>query len=267
MKPEPCSALAREALAGALSGSPWTVTAVHLLRRDMGTAYVVGDPSSPAAALVFWTTAVSTDRQRALAFGADVDALWSLLQAVGNWSVVSIAGEHADALRAAMERDLGMPVKVRANRYHVLMEPSREFTHPLVRRLSAEDITLMENAPPFLQQGRLFGGARRLLREGIVAGAIDAGTLVATAHTATLTDEYAEFGVATLTRYRRLSIAAATASLVCRGVQAIGRVPVWDCAEDNEPSRRLAEKLGFVPIGRRVDLIPIRDASLDATGV
>jgi RimJ/RimL family protein N-acetyltransferase len=123
------------------------------------------------------------------------------------------------------------------------------------------DSNLVQQAPPFLQQGRLFGGARRLLHDGVFAGAIDSGNWLRP-RTATLTDEYAEIGVGTLARYRQQGIAAATASLICREVQLMGRVPVWNCAEDNQPSRHLAEKLGFVSIGRRMDLIPAQDTAL-----
>ncbi len=263
VKPMPCRATARRMLADALSGSPWTAMAVHLLRRDMCTAYVEGDPSSPSASVVFWSAPLSSAPQRGLAFGPDIEALWSLLQAIGRWNAIGIHEEHAEILRGAMQRDLKKPVTVERHRYHVLAEPAKNFTHSLVRRLTEADIDLIQQAPPFLQQGRLFGGARELLQEGIFAGAIESGKLVATAHTATLTDEYAEIGVATLARYRQQGIAAAAASLVCRGAQAIGRVPVWDCAQDNEPSRHLAEKLGFVPIGTRVDLIPALKESLD----
>ncbi len=236
--------------------------AVHLLRRDMCTAYVEGDPVSPSAAVVFWSAPLSSARERAIAFGPNIEALWSLLQAIGGWSAIGIREEHSGILKAAMERDLGKPVKVESHRYHVLTEPSQTFTHPLVRRLVEADSNLVQQAPPFLQQGRLFGGARRLLHDGVFAGAIDSGELVATAHTATLTDEYAEIGVGTLARYRQQGIAAATASLICREVQLMGRVPVWNCAEDNQPSRHLAEKLGFVSIGRRMDLIPAQDTAL-----
>lgn len=232
--------------------------AVHLLRRDFCTAYVEGDPSSPSAAVVFWSAPLSSAPERAIAFGPDIETLWSLLRAIGRWNAVGIHEEHAQIMRALMERDLGSPVKIQRHNYHVLAEPAKIFTHDLVRRLTEADIDLIQDAPPFLQQGRLFGGARKLLQEGIFAGAIESGTLVATAHTATLTEEYAELGVATLARYRRQGIAAGAASLVCREVQATGRIPIWDCAEDNEPSARLAQKQGFVPIGTRVDLIPVR---------
>ncbi|GAC1332633.1 MAG: hypothetical protein NVSMB22_24820 [Chloroflexota bacterium] len=233
--------------------------AVHLLRRDMGTAYVAGDPSSPRAAIVFWSAPLSLAPDHAIAFGPDIEALWSLLQANGRWNAVGIREEHAEILQVAMQRDLGSTVKLESHNYYTLTAPVRIFTHPDVRRLTKADVDLVQAAPSFLQQGRMFGGARRLLQEGVFAGAIDSGNLVATAHTATLTGKYAELGVATLPAFRRQGLAAAAASLVCREVQAIGRVPIWDCAEDNQASRDLARKLGFVPIGKRVDLIPAVD--------
>ncbi|HZU11324.1 MAG TPA: GNAT family N-acetyltransferase [Chloroflexota bacterium] len=254
MKLESCNAQGRAALAAVLGDSPTTTTMVHLLHRNLCVAYVLGDAGSPLAAAAF-----STIRPRtAVVFGEDAAALWSLLQAVPGWETVNVAGEQAEALRAAMERDLAVPVERRGDMYFVLNGRPADLSHPLVRRLTAEDIELIEEAPPPLQQGRLFGGPVGLLREGIMAGAIDTGTLVATAHTSTLTAGYADIGVVTLESYRRQGIAAAAASLVCRAVQGIGRRPVWNCADDNVASVRLAGKLGFVPIERRVEFTPIR---------
>ncbi len=69
--------------------------AVHLLRRDMCTAYVEGGPVSPSAAVVFWSAPLSSAPERAIAFGPDIEALWSLLQAIGGWSAIGVnAGEE-----------------------------------------------------------------------------------------------------------------------------------------------------------------------------
>lgn len=49
------------------------------------------------------------------------------------------------------------------------------------------------------------------------------------------------------------------AAIVCRWVQDSGRVPVWSCGEDNLASLRVAQKLGFREVSRRVYLIPEAD--------
>jgi RimJ/RimL family protein N-acetyltransferase len=140
--------------------------------------------------------------------------------------------------------------------HHTLTDPPRPHTHPLVRRLTIEDVALIEEAPPFLQQGRAFGGPAGLLREGVVAGAVDQGRLVGIAHTSSMTERYADIGVATLEAYRNQGISAAAAALVCAAVQERGRTPVWSCGEDNWASLRVAEKIGFTTIGKRVYVIP-----------
>jgi hypothetical protein len=202
------------------------------------------------AAVVFWN--IRPDE--AIAIGEDVGAMWRLLQAVQGWRVVNVDETLAHTLGAIMERELGQPVRYDADVYHVLTGPPADHTHLLVRRLTIADIRLIEDAPPPLQQGRLFGGPAGLLREGIIAGAINFGRLVATAHTSTMSELYADIGVITLEQYRRQGISMAAATLVCRGVEACGRTPVWNCREDNWASLRVAKKLGFTPIGRRINV-------------
>ncbi len=237
-------------LAKALAGSPQAATAVHLLGRGLCTAHVAGELSSPTAAVV-----VPDFRpERVLAFGHDLDALWHLLCTLRHWKTVNTSPGASSVVSARMEERFESSVRRHECAYFVLTVPPPALVHPLVRRLTPDDEPLIEEAPPFLQQGRLFGGPRALLREGIIAGAVDQGKLVATAHTATMTADYADIGVATLDAYRRQGIAAAAASLVCQAVQAMNRVPVWDCATDNVASVHLAEKLGFRPIDGRVDL-------------
>ncbi len=237
-------------LAGALAGSPQTATAVHLLGRGLCSAHVAGEPASFAAAVVI----PDLGPERVLAFGDDLDALWHLLRALRHRKSVNTAQAAASVIATRMEEQFGTPVGRHERAYFILTVPPPALIHPLARRLTSDDEPLIDEAPPFLQQGRLFGGARGLLREGIMAGAVDQGKLVATAHTATMTDDYADIGVVTLDAYRRQGIAAAAASLVCQGVRAANRVPVWDCAAENVASLHLAEKLGFRSVDGRVDL-------------
>lgn len=251
MNATPCGDDELQLLAEALAGSPQGATAVHLLRRSSCRAYSAGKISSLTAAVVVPDLAP----ERVLAFGHDVDALWHLLRSIRHWKTVNTSQAAAPVIADRMERHFGISVQRHERSYFVLTVPPPALVHPLVRRLTADDESLVEEAPPFLRQGRLFGGPRGLLQEGIIAGAVHEGKLVATAHTATMTDDYADIGVATLEAYRRRGIAAAAASLVCQAVLAVSRVPVWDCATYNVTSSHLAEKLGFRSIDGRVDLI------------
>jgi RimJ/RimL family protein N-acetyltransferase len=178
---------------------------------------------------------------------------------VPGWRVVNVDEAVASAAGAIMQRDLARLVRYRGDIYHTLTEPPRMHNHPLVRRLEIEDLALIEEAPPPLQQGRGFGGTAGLLREGIVAGAIDGGHLVGISHTSSITERYADIGVTTLESHRNQGISTAATALVCNEVQAAGRTPVWSCGEDNWASLRVAEKVGFRKTGRRVYIIPERE--------
>jgi GNAT superfamily N-acetyltransferase len=189
------------------------------------------------------------------AFGSNPHAVWQLLRRVDDWRVVNVGEELARPLGALMERDLGLPVRYYGDLYHTLTSPPPDYLHPLVRPLSPGDAPLLEAAPRAIQ-GAGFGDPETMLREGIVAGAIADGRLVGIAHVGALTERYADVGVSTLEQYRGHGISTAAAALVCTAIQDTGRTPVWSCGEDNIPSRRVAEKLGFEFVERRVYVIP-----------
>ena len=89
-----------------------------------------------------------------------------------------------------------------------------------------------------------------------MAGALAEGRLVATADTSALTERHADVSVITQEEFRNQGISTGAAYLVCREVQQRGRIPVWSTGQDNRASQRVADKLGFAPIGRRVILRP-----------
>jgi RimJ/RimL family protein N-acetyltransferase len=251
MTAEPLDETGRQALADALGDTPTTTIPVHALRRGFCRAYAVGDLSGFDAAIVQWDDLPDEP----FAFGSDAEAVWGLLRQVGGWRAVNVGEELATPLGALMERDIGHPVRYYGDLYHTLNSSPPDYRHPLVRSLSTADAALVEAAPRAIQ-GAGFGAPEAMLREGIVAGAVDGGRLVAIAHTGAITERYSDIGVATLEPYRGQGISTAAAALVCEALREWGRTPVWSCGEGNEASRRVAEKLGFVLTGRRVYLIP-----------
>ena len=69
-----------------------------------------------------------------------------------------------------------------------------------------------------------------------------------------MTVSYADIGVATDEAWRGMGFASAAASIVARRVQERGLTPVWSAGEDNIVSLRVAAKLGFKEVSRRVYL-------------
>lgn len=75
-----------------------------------------------------------------------------------------------------------------------------------------------------------------MLEEGIVAGAVAEGRLVAIAYTSARSRKHADIAVNTLEEWRGLGLATAAASLVAREVQERRQMPIWSCGEDNYAS-------------------------------
>jgi len=138
--------------------------------------------------------------------------------------------------------------------YHTLTRPVAHFDHPWVRRLAPADLALLEAAPRQMQ-GAGFGSLRCLLAEGVVAGAVVEGRVVAIAHTSGHSRRHADIGVFTHPDWRGRGLATAAAALVARQVQAAGQTLVWSAGEDNVASLRVAHKLGFAEVSRRTYVI------------
>ena len=78
------------------------------------------------------------------------------------------------------------------------------------------------------------------------------GQLVAVAFTAARGARYADVGIVTRDDWSNRGLSTAAAALVCADIQAAGQIPVWGTSVDNVASRRVAAKLGFAEVSRRV---------------
>lgn len=241
----PCTAERRETLADALGDTPETVISVHALRRGLCRASASG-----AAAIVQW------DEQpgEPVGFGDDATALWDLLQSVDGWFCVEVTPTCAAELGPLIAAQTGRSVRYYGGIYYTLTVPAAPIKDDTARLLTVADLPLLDAAPREIRGGG-FGGTRTLLEEGITAGAIVDGALVAIAHTSALTPRHADIGVATLEGWRGRGFASAAASLVAQQAQVTGRTPVWSTGEDNVASQRIAQKLGFVEVARRTYVI------------
>jgi RimJ/RimL family protein N-acetyltransferase len=252
----PLDPTAGQVLGDVLGDTPETVISAHLLRRGLCRAYVAGDLTHFEGAIV-QATAHPTEPT---GFGSNADVLWELLQAVEGWDCINVSTACARPLGEILSRGTGAGVRYLDDVYHTLTEAAAPFTNEAVRLLTEADLDLLASAAPELRAS-CWETIQGLLEEGIVACAIVGGHIAATALTAARTERYAEVGVYTKEAYRRRGFATAAASLVTRRVQEAGQIPVWSAGGHNVASLRVAEKLGFVEVSRRVYVIPERATS------
>ena len=246
------------ALADLLGDTPMTVISACRLKHGTCDAYIAGTLSDVNTALVF--DAFCPDEP--CGFGTDADALWQLLKATHGWGCINVDIACAEPLGKLIEADTGTPVRYYGDVYHALLEPvcTGWVTQPLpnetVRLLTLADVERLAEAPAEVQ-GNGYKTHEAMLTDGIAAGAVVDGNIVAIAHTYAEINLHADIGVSTVEQWREKGFATAAASLVAQEIQDRGKVPVWSCGEDNTASLRVAQKLGFTEVGRRTYVIPI----------
>jgi RimJ/RimL family protein N-acetyltransferase len=242
----------RDLLVDALGDSPETVISVHLLAQGLCDAYVAGDPEHFRGLIVH----SHQDRGEPIAFGANAQALWELLKMARGWWCVNISEACAPRLGSIVVKETGRAVRYYADVHHTLTRPTVPFEHEAVRLLTFADLAMLDSAAAEVRGGFGWASGEHMLEEGIVAGTVIEGRLVAIAYTSAHSRKHADIGVTTLKQWRSLGLATAAATLVARQVQERRQVPVWSCGEDNYASLRVAHKLGFAEVLRRVYVIP-----------
>jgi hypothetical protein len=242
----------RGILVDALGDSPETCISVHLLFQGLCDAYVAGNPEHFRGLIV----QSHQDRGEPTAFGADARALWELVKMARGWWCVNTSEACAPRLGSILEEETGRAVRYYGDVYHTLTRPAVPFEHEAVRLLNFADLAMLDSAAAEVRGGVGWASGERMLEEGIVAGAVVEGRLVAIAYTSARSCKHADIAVNTLQEWRRLGLATAAASLVAREVQKRRQVPVWSCGEDNYASLHVAHKLGFAEVLRRAYVIP-----------
>jgi GNAT superfamily N-acetyltransferase len=233
-------------IAATLPDTPETVITLHMLRRGSCRARLIGSIERPTALVVNYAEVPGEPS----CYGDDPDLLWEILRDLPSWFAVNVPESLAPAVGARVERDWGEQVRYLGDLYFTLQQTAPILSDPAVRRLTPADKPLLDAAPANLR-GAGFGTTAGLLADGIAAAAIIDNTLVAIAHTFAISKRHADIGVATHEDCRGRGYATAAASLVAQAIQASGRTPVWSCGETNQPSLRVATKLGFQPVLRR----------------
>jgi RimJ/RimL family protein N-acetyltransferase len=240
-------------LAAALGDTPETVIAVHRLRHGWCRAWIAGELPHFAAAVVHEQFCPSEPA----GFGLDAPALGRLLETVDGWDCVNVSQGVAPVLAERLQQASGAPVRTYEDIYHVLRTaaPVEQYARPEVRRLGPEDLSLLERAAPELSHIG-YPTLCHLLEQGIVAAAVIGGEVVSVAQTYARTPRHADIGVHTLAPWRGRGFSTAAAALVARQAQREGQTPVWSAGRDNAASLRVAAKLGFQEVSRRLYLIP-----------
>jgi len=245
-------------LAASLGDSPETVIAVHHLRRRSCRAFVAGDPARFDGAII---QHVDTPTEPT-GFGADPDILARLLLAMEGWDCISVPISCAPGLGDALARRMGVRMRYLDDIYLHLVQPAPVIRSDVVQRLTLDDLPLLEAAPPELHTGG-FGSLAGILSEGIVAGAIIDGRIIAIARTSARSEWHGDVAVATLEGWRNHGLATAAAALVAQELQAAGQIPVWSAGAHNAASLRVAQKLGFTKVARRRYVILDHEHSID----
>lgn len=241
-------------LAAAIGESPETVISHHLLTSRACNAWYVGDVRQPRGLVV-----------QALAFpaepvihGTDAEDISCIIPYVDGWETFSTPLHLVDGIeRAVTAARATTSLRTLTDVYHVLDHPLNNAPqHPQVRLLTDDDamLTMMIDE---LQQNSAY--------KPIVAAAVIEGEIVSLAHTFAWSPLYVDIGVTTHEQYRRQGLASAAAAIVAVEVQKRGKVPVWSCGVDNEPSMRIAARLGFRETSRRLYLIPVEEQSVPLT--
>lgn len=246
------SSVDQKELGHSLLDSPQTVISSHCLKRGLAKAWAKGPVSSFIAAVV------QTDSCPAepISFGQDIEGIVQILENVQNWDCIVVDYEIAQRLGAVIETALAQLVSYVDDVYFVPGRQIPKIGNAYVRELTLKDMPLLEKAAT--NDEFEFGWWRdscSLLTDGIIVAAIVDQQIVASAHTAALSDGYVDIGVYTKAVYRRQGLALAAASLVANRVQETGRVPVWSAGATNVASIEMAKKLGFKEYARRTYVI------------
>ncbi len=247
---EPADSAAAEEFARGLPDHPFTFGPRCILLRGLGRAWIHRSVDRPSAAVVVapWLEAEPA------AFGSDAETIWSLLKEIPGWTCVNLDSETAPDLAKVIERELRTSTRLSADVYYVLDRPPIPHTHPAVRRLTEDDLELVEAAPEPLRPVAYLS-TLSALTGGVVAGGIVDARLVASISMSVSSEEYADLGGHTLEPWRNQGMASAAGYLVALELRARGLTPVWSTGEDNVRSQRVASKLGFREFGRETYVV------------
>jgi GNAT superfamily N-acetyltransferase len=232
-------------LASALGDTPETVIAWYLLWTGNCNAWCVGSLHAPSAVVV--QAHLMPDEPTA--FGSNAAHIAEIIPHIEGWESLLVPAQLARDLERPIATAAGtLTITTLEDIYYVLEGPVPSFDrHPAVRLLTPDDEDLLGGSDAFTSND---------LGKTIIAGAVVNGEIVSLAHTFAWSPDHVDIGVMTHEDARGQGFATTAAALVADEILKEGRVPVWSCGASNEPSIRIAARLGFREISRKVYIIP-----------
>ncbi|MDE0315802.1 MAG: GNAT family N-acetyltransferase [Candidatus Poribacteria bacterium] len=246
LTPEECLVLA-----DIIGDTPTTLNVLDCLKQGMCRAYVFGNLPDITASLV-----IDMLYDDAFCFATDVDALWHLLEFQTDLESLNINVDpiYAETVGQHIAAKIGSSAKYYVEIHQALLEPARSYSNEIVRLLTLADVELIANAPAGVRINS-YQTPKMTITTGPVAAVIVNDSIVSIAHTYACSDLHGGISVSTLEEWRGKGYATSAASLVAQQIQAMGKVPVWSCGEENIASLRTAQKLGFTEVSRRIDIV------------
>lgn len=197
-----------------------------------------------------------------IALGTDPEQIWYILRRIPGWYCVNLSRDLAGPVQRILARELGATVRIYGDVYYILDRTPIPHQHSAVRRLTEDDVDLVDRAPVALHTAG-YSSTLAALTGGVAAGGIAEGKLVSLVSMSTSSELYADVGGHTLEPWRNQGMGSAATYLVAREIQSRGFTPVWSTGEDNDRSQRVAQKVGFREFGREAYVVV---PSLQGTG-
>ena len=236
-----------------IGDSPGTVIPLHFLLRSSCTVWT-DDEHALDNVVLRTETRLSTS----FLYGEDRDALMPLISEAGKCDMLLAPAEMAGLAQDAAEAALGVTMT-----REQMEQKSASAAPPVpptpgyeVRRLTADDISLLETAPGELQWTcASWGSWERLLAHSIVVAAMADGAVVSVATAFGRSQRHDDIAVATAPEHESKGLCTACGATIMEAILTEGRVPVWTVMIANRPSFRVSEKLGFVTQSHCVALL------------
>jgi GNAT acetyltransferase len=173
----------------------------------------------------------------------DVQAIRDAVANVTTLTPVVCQTENAAHVRSALGGWVDEPAIV-----HTLLPDARALPNQSregARLLAADESSLLSHLPRGLKHEMTAAVSMVPL-----AASFDGEVPVAFCYPVWLTESWWDVSIDTIEAYRRRGHALAAMQLMTGVMRDTGREPIWSALASNTPSLRLAQKIGFTPVGQ-----------------